>query len=393
MNNNKKQLFFAGLLVGIASAFKQPAGTTLVVLSIGFVIYEFKTKRLVDFFIGLVNLYIGFLLVWIIIAGYFLLNSAWDDFIFQCFQFNFAYGGSISTTRIMQGVVELYCNIILIYPWHFIPFCFGVGWSLYNVIFKKYDYQKRFLTIFFLIWHLFDIVAVSTGGLFYSHYFVQWMPSCLIIMYVPLLVFLQEKQLLKKYEIRYRLVLFVYLLLIVGQMFVPRRGVSFFRSWMYYPALHHSRNLRKWEIVFGSNFKKYPITCQPKQYWKMLRVIGIIRQEVPQGEKFLIWGLFPELYLLADREPASKYMFNIAMNGSSFGLTSLYGKRDAPMWKHHDRIKTEFLADLERNRPKIIILIDKDRASQTEFFFEYLDRFYEKRDLEFYTETDFYYRK
>ncbi len=393
MNNDKKTLVVAGFLAGVASAFKQPAGTVMIALSIGFVIYEFKTKRWIDLFLGLMNVWIGFVAVWIIIGLYFLLNCAWVDFLFGCFQFNFAYGGEIPLVYIVEGILKIHLNLLLVYPWHFVLFYFGIGWCLYNIVVKKYDYQKRFMMKFFLIWHLCDTVSASMGGLFYPHYFVQWVPSCLIIMYLPMLYFFQELSLSNRYMLRYRAGMFIYIAFVFGQTFFTREGVSFFRGWIYYPVLEHAKYLKKWETVIGPNFKKYPVTCSPKQYYKMVEIVDAIHKKVPVGEKFLVWGLFPELYLLADREPASKYLFNVVLRGTVSGLPSIYRRKNAPIWRYYDRVRKEFLSDLDKNKPNLIVVIDKDIAPQIRFFFDYLDTFYEKRELDFYTELDFYYRK
>ena len=70
-----------------------------------------------------------------------------------------------------------------------------------------------------------------------------------------------------------------------------------------------------------------------------------IATRTPPDSTLYVWGFEPMLYAMADRRPASRWIYNVPQRLD---------------WKHRDRVRRELLADLRRERPAAIVLVERD---------------------------------
>lgn len=75
------------------------------------------------------------------------------------------------------------------------------------------------------------------------------------------------------------------------------------------------------------------------------RVAAWVDAETRPGDSVYVWGFEPVIYLLADRQPASRYIYDVPQRVS-------WGR---------DRARAALLADLRRSRPAVILVEHNDR--------------------------------
>lgn len=135
------------------------------------------------------------------------------------------------------------------------------------------------------LWFLANIPAVTTGGRFYSHYFIQLLPAACLIGGI------QFSEWWGAPMRRNRVLIVVVLSLFTLGWMLPR---------VFYQPLadrYGFHNLRVEEKI-GSYLKE-----------KMSR----------EGRLF-VWGVDPSIYVLADRDPASRFLMSDSLVGRSPGI-------------------------------------------------------------------------
>jgi hypothetical protein len=79
-------------------------------------------------------------------------------------------------------------------------------------------------------------------------------------------------------------------------------------------------------------------------YLSTERAAAYVREHTVPGDRVLVWGFEPSIYLLADRRPSTRFFFNVPV-----------AVRFAPeAWKH------EFLADLDAHPPRMLLVLEHD---------------------------------
>ncbi len=388
-----KNMFLAGLSIGIATAFKQPSATILlpIVASVLLTAYH-NRSRWKHFCLGLVTCAAAIASIWLVLIAYFASNGILRDFWFQCFQFNLIYSGDISKIDIIRGLWRIYRQSFIDLPFFFIPYALGFIGIIVALSKRNVEFRQRLLLTFLLLWHIADIIGMSAGGLFYPHYLVQWVPSFVLVAVAGL--FLLCKPLVCRYPIMVRTAVAIYLLAIAYPTFVT--GISYrnVETAVYVKhdtPLQHWRFMRRNYRIIGPNYLRYPYFREPKDFFDTLNTIKIIRSFVPPDGTMFIWGFIPELYLVADRAPASRFIFTSFVTGRFYGLQNLHFN---PIFNRmHTYIEVLLLGDLTKNKPNLIVVSDKKRFSASEAFFEFLDKEYRKLSIQSRYPVDLYVRK
>ena len=70
-----------------------------------------------------------------------------------------------------------------------------------------------------------------------------------------------------------------------------------------------------------------------------------IATRTPPDSALYVWGFEPMLYAMADRRPASRWIYNVPQRLA---------------WEHRDRVRRELLADLRREKPAAIVVLQRD---------------------------------
>lgn len=378
-------MVYAGLSIGIASAFKQPCVFYLAVLSAGWIIFYEKKTDIRIFLRSMALLGAAFFSVWAMIVFYFWYKNALWDFWFLSFGFNFLYCGDISQKKIIESLGLIYYDFIRIYPIIFIPYIFGLGSIIVLLIRRR---TNRFLWGILLLWHCADIAAVSVGGLFYYHYFIHLIPSLTAVTFLPILRLIQNRGIQKRWWIR--CAAGIYCSIILYQVFTPRNIFVSTDPCRYIPPVQAYRHAKMWADINGAEFFYYPYYRPPKTHWQITEYIKLIRSHVPPDKPIFVWGSVPDIYLMSNRKPASRFIYASFITGKFYGLSNLYCSSQPSLTEYLDKISGLLLSDFSANQPEMIIVTDREQLSHTAFFWNYLRDNYSKLDVKKRLPVDLY---
>lgn len=377
---------FSGIATGIASAFKQPGLVTLAALMAGVVMFYVFQKRFRVILISIAWLGVGFCSVWIAICIYFLSHGVLHEFWFMCFQFNYLYSGNIPAVQIIHRFWFIIFDYASEYPLLFIPYMTGLILSIYMVTTKGTDFEGRFCTAFVLLWHFADLAAISIGGLFLPHYFVQWIPSFLAVVCMPL------AQLIHYFRspVQFRILagIAVYFCLASWPALSSQQGDYIVR---YTSPKEVQKLLSPYITTYGMAYYQYPRYHDLGMYPEYQRLINYIIATVPEGESFLVWGFEPALYLLADRAPASRFIHTGVISGNYIILENIYALSSKNL-SYQRLLSQKFFSDLIKNQPRLIIVEDKKRTLYSRQFWRYIDEDYSLSPVHFNVPFEVYIR-
>jgi len=86
-------------------------------------------------------------------------------------------------------------------------------------------------------------------------------------------------------------------------------------------------------------------TAGDVHYGANRRAASWITTRTPPDSTLYVWGFEPMLYAMADRRPASRWIYNVPQRLD---------------WEHRERVRKELLADLRRERPAAIVVVQRD---------------------------------
>jgi hypothetical protein len=84
----------------------------------------------------------------------------------------------------------------------------------------------------------------------------------------------------------------------------------------------------------------------------------------------------PELYLLASREPASRFLYTSFVTGDFYGLGNLYDTPGIPFKRCEEDIQSQLITDLNIARPPVIVTVASIDSNHARFFAHYLNKYY-----------------
>lgn len=393
LQGSRASLFFLpGMLFGIAGAVKQPSVFTFMAGFFGIILYgafgrnyREPSKRMAYYICGFVS-------VWVFIALYFFMNGAFFDFWFYCFKFNFIYSAVIPKKFVIAGLFGSYRDFFVKYPYIFAPYFVVV--CLYPVIlYKERHTRYLYYSIFAIAWHLLDTAGVSVGGIFYPHYLIQWVPSLIVFMIIPFYYVLMKLEFFRK---RIEIIVAIFVLILTGAILIGERtalekeGAKHnFAS----PALTYI-NIKKYERIFGPDFLQYPYYYNPKKFYEIKNLVSIIRGYTPEDKPFFVFGFMPELYLIVDRRPSSRFVYTGFITGKFHALGNLMDIPGSKIVRYRRWLIGALLRDLERNPAQVIVADSSElRLKSADFFRSYLSGNYEKIESNLQVNLEIYVRK
>lgn len=331
-------LFVSGFLLGLAALTKQVA----------YFLYPFMVFTLVFGHLwGLRHVAMGF--SYLFRCGFFILLGmlaplgcvmfyysnlgALPDFIALFFHYNFFYlgsfyggGGQLLTvlSNFAKGVKEtLYllfspCNTLILYVLG------AIGFLMPDLRFKHVgsgQHQGPVNQIFFLLfWFLFSIAPLLLLGRAFGHYFLQLLP-----------------------------------------IICAAAGFAYI---VIYRRLEVHRVLRGVFVGLALLLIAVPFACflsqlRSEQDNEVMKVASYIRSNSSPNESFFLWGWPTQLYILAERPNASRFIFCSFLTGKTHKGNSA---PESQGFFGVNRITRMWLEDLRENRPKFIV--DGHEANQ-----------------------------
>lgn len=275
---SQKKLFGAGFLFSICFLFKHPglmdwlAATCIpIFLFINFKINEFKR-----YIFWMIPLVFGFLLPILAFITYFYINDALFDFISSVFGGNLnylstwqpqaswgsrsAYGGSLNE----RGIV------------------------LISLIFGVFLVRKKIsvIQLVSVIWFLFALFGSTMSGRPYVHYQIQIIPPLVLLIISSL-------------KINWRNLFIGLIGLLLWLLAWHRIDYQPYPNWNYYHNyINYSLGLIDKNQYFN-NFDPQATEIHSLSNW--------LKNKTEFKDKIFIWGDYPMVYALTDRNPAGRY--------------------------------------------------------------------------------------
>jgi len=287
-------LFFSGILFGLACLFKYQAGINLFVLAVYFLIirpFSFKTSYNPFRQKGFFSFLFGGSLVGLAFLAHLLSLGIWDDFLFYSYQGNSAYisAGSQFFTFLKKAFIRGGSFILAT----FLLWYFGVKRifaSLRNFSSSEPHSSAEYLI---LVWFFFSLVAVSAGGRFYDHYFLQVLPALCILASLEAEKFFDVLK-AKTWPVQKR-----------------KRAYSFFLCALLLPPI-----LASGARLVADDIYRLAKDDHPHLYIPLAKYVD---EHTAKTDTIFVWGFATPIYFYSNREAASRFLWCDWMTGRISG--------------------------------------------------------------------------
>lgn len=286
-------LFLSGVAFSLAFFTKQFALADFFVAALFcFIFLKIEKASLRHLSASIGSLVAGFLLVAAVIVGYYAWRGALAEFRFYFWDYNFNYYTPALSAfqRLKLAVLYFIHSEGFIRANFLLPVLFisAAGMAVARFLSGGRRLDRPLLIEFYLVvWGLVSYASGSYTGRHFAHYFFMLLPPfCLLngrtmsLLYevVPALTVAAQRTALR---------LFLLVLVLTGIVF-PLGQYSF------------RLNVRE---VFEDEDK---VAFVPRTLYQLT---DYIKQHSSPGDKIFVWGFYPEIYILADRTPASRYTY------------------------------------------------------------------------------------
>jgi 4-amino-4-deoxy-L-arabinose transferase-like glycosyltransferase len=310
----KRELFIAGLLLGIAFLLKIVAVFDFAAFFI-FLAFIFLPEKLFikenkklykDLLKKLVVYTSGFLIPVVLTVLYFFIQGSLADFAQATFFSNIGYVGYKNNFIISQG---------------FLVFKLLVLFAAVALVFWKRKFIPKSI-IFILLWFFFSIFNAFFSGREWTHYLLVLLPSTALL--VGLLFERKAKKL-----IFVALCLLLILMYYVNVFFKIGIG-TIGKTLQYYQNfslfITNNKSVREYQEYFDRRV--------PRDY----EVARFIANNTKPNDIVFIWGNSPQIYVLSNTLPPGKYTVEYHISQSSKAIAATAD-------------------DLKRTKPKYLILL------------------------------------
>jgi hypothetical protein len=291
-------LFLSGVSFGLAFFSKQTALTDYAAALLCYGLLCYMDRRgIVTSVKGLALSIAGFSLVAAVFVGYFYINNALKDFLFCFWRYNTTYYmQGVSIPQRMALVVNDLLDPRLFFGTNYLLLIFFVAGSLITVLrlnnLKKIS-REVFIDLFLLVWGLFAYIGVYLPGRNFPHYYIMILPAFCLIGGITILSLFNTCNLSShapstNTHASIELKAFLVVIIIIGLILPLAR-------------YHHRLTYVKLYIQKGLGSKVVPQI-------QMHDIASYIKNNSNADETIFVWGFFPQIYVFADRKPASRYI-------------------------------------------------------------------------------------
>jgi len=329
--NKKIYCFLSSLMTGFCFLFKQ-TGIYNFLPVFGISIYlviqknkniSQKTSFLKEIFYTSFISVSGFFLPFLITIIYFAFKNGLDSFIYANFILGQKYVKAVSFKTGLYRNVAMSAHFII--P-NFLFFGLAICgfFTIFSKNFKKSIEQNTFI-IFIFLESLISFFGAYTGRRPIAHYYIPVFPSLVLLATYGFLIL--KNEIISIHSEIFKL--FYKLIILLGIL------NSFF-------AFHDISNfLERWKYILLSKFKISETADE---------VISFIKENTKNEDKIFVWGYSPEIYLWANRSPASRFFIPDVAVGLSPG-----GERFTESNENIEKMREIILNDLKENKPFYII--------------------------------------
>jgi hypothetical protein len=311
IKNKSLFLFLSGLSFGLAVFSKQPALLVYAVSLLFCFIFAYANNKNIFICIRAVILnMLGFSLVFAFFLSYFYLNNALSDFWFWFWgYFNKYYIPALTTLEKLRAALKFEESYLKTNYFLLVLFFSNILITTLNTWkgFYKAKRMDRELVIdwYLIFWCISSYVGVCYSGRNFGHYYIMLLPPlCLaggrMVFYLRDLWNSATEHYGRKYNIPqfYRLVIKMLLPLVVASSILDPLELFYNR-------------LKGWRVLLGK-LRQGPLIADEYEFRELSQYI---KQNSNEHEKILVWGFAPEIYALADRMSASRYIYSNYLTG------------------------------------------------------------------------------
>jgi 4-amino-4-deoxy-L-arabinose transferase-like glycosyltransferase len=301
----------AGLCIGIASSFKHQAGVLLGALMLALVWQWWRMKRGPQLLRHL-SLLFGFSLPWAAaVYAYWRMGH-----LAEFYEWNIARNLFYASGRdAWQLILHHFLESILFHIVLATPLLWWLAGRECRRGLKTDPIRVALLFTFFLSW-----IPVSLGGRFYNHYYLQFIPS-LVLLAAP-------------------------------------GAADWLESWNRF-SLAKRRRICLGFLLPAAFYSFYHVILPgltgwaPGQEPNMRALSAWLQTNMGPDERLLVWGHYTPIFYYAERLPGSRY-YNTSVHMGDYDPNSLPDSFDAAQHRSQPDIENT-LADLERLRPAIFV--------------------------------------
>lgn len=294
-------LFLSGLSFGLAFFSKQPAlfSYFAALLFCYFFAYANSKNMPTSAWAVILNL-LGFALVAAFVLHYFYINNALKDFWFWFWEYNRKYYvPAIPLLDKIKGAFNFEESYFKINYLLLVLFFSNIFITILNTIksFNKTNNIDKglFIDWYLISWCIFSYLGVCFSGRNFGHYYIMVLPA--ICLMGAKAVFYASDSLTsvvgyygRKHAQLYQEIIKILLALVIMVSILD-------------PLQLFSGRLVAWGIFTGKLEKEHLV---PDEF----RILSeYIKKNSDKDEKIFVWGFAPEFYSLADRLPASRYIY------------------------------------------------------------------------------------
>ena len=331
-----------GALLNLAFLSKQPALLDLAppLLVGAWCLWEIGEGWRKVLFERCIPLLVGWTIPLAVTVIYFAWHGALGDYVFYTWTYNLSYYGPELSLDDRIGSLRVPIKLLLTYSPALTCFL-GIMASraLYLLCQREprpEERRQRAFLLYLLIWVAAAIAAGASGGRGFDHYFIQALPSiCLLLGWI--LGGLIEEVLTGNRPRLLRAGLGLLLVILSGQI------------------IHKTFRARERTLPDDPS----------------LRAAQFIQSHSEPSDKIFVWGYHPDLYFLANRKPASRFIYCSFLTGM-IPWSNVGPDRDTS-YAIVPGAMEQLLADLERSRPTFVVDCS---AGQNRFWQKYpLEKF------------------
>lgn len=261
----------------------------------------------------------GFIGLTALVFAYFRAHGALEDFYFYAWTYNLVYYGPETTVADrLLAAADGFKGIWEHYPVVCVALVAGVLCRTGHFIQKRPTEEERAgdpPTFHLLFWALLSWSAASSAGRTYGHYYIQFFPASVLI---------------------------------AGWMLADLQAWLLARSNL--PVRIFSGlalAVAGWSVVFGPLRGPWPAGLSPEY---ASEPASFIKKNSKPTDRIFAWGYCPDFYLLADRRPASRYIYCSFVTGL-IPWTNIQPGRDTS-YAIVPGTMDILLRELESNRPE-----------------------------------------
>ena len=301
-SGRRRAFFWTGVLVGIATVFKQVAGVNWFLLLALFPVFyarERRARRTLDFAAWSAA---GAGAVWAVIGGYFLLRHGFPDFLYNVFTHNFEYVAAMPAAARWENCRQTLGRLAEDQTWVWLFALAGLA---------ALAWTRQFRALLFLAgWLGSSLLAVSVSGYFFPHYFQQALPALCLAAGAG-------GALIGRLEVFRKMPPWLLRTMTVALLAGPVAAAL-------YPYLGRYSATETLDRMYPNNrFAAMPDLAR--------RVAAVTRPE----DKVYVFGAEPEVLFYARRVSASRYIFLLPLYGPYAGAKEKQAAAAAEIERNH----------------------------------------------------------